>query len=156
MGGTFLVSLDYELFWGMLDVCPLEQYQDNVLGGKKAIPQLLNLFEKYKIHATWATVGFLFADNYQELSRFLPSSVPAMQNRNWMATPGLKKSVKRKKRRPVSMPPACWRKLPQPPDRKSAVIPSATITAGKPDKLWKSLKRICVLPGPLQKARGMM
>ena len=76
MGGTFLVSLDYELFWGMLDVCPLEQYQDNVLGGKKAIPQLLNLFEKYKIHATWATVGFLFADNYQELSRFLPQLRP--------------------------------------------------------------------------------
>ena len=76
MGGTFLVSLDYELFWGMLDVCPLEQYQDNVLGGKKAIPQLLNLFEKYGIHATWATVGFLFADNYQELSRFLPQLRP--------------------------------------------------------------------------------
>ena len=76
MGGTFLVSLDYELFWGMLDVCPLEQYRDNVLGGKKAIPQLLNLFEKYKIHATWATVGFLFADNYQELSRFLPQIRP--------------------------------------------------------------------------------
>ena len=76
MGGTFLVSLDYELFWGMLDVCPLEQYQDNVLGGKKAIPQLLNLFEKYGIHATWATVGFLFADNYQELSRFLPQRRP--------------------------------------------------------------------------------
>lgn len=76
MGGTFLVSLDYELFWGMLDVCPLEQYRDNVLGGKKAIPQLLNLFEKYKIHATWATVGFLFADNYQELSRFLPQRRP--------------------------------------------------------------------------------
>ena len=76
MGGTFLVSLDYELFWGMLDVCPLEQYQDNVLGGKKAIPQLLNLFEKYGIHATWATVGFLFADNYQELSCFLPQLRP--------------------------------------------------------------------------------
>ena len=48
MGGTFMVSLDYELFWGMLDVCPLEAYQDNVLGGKKAIPKLLQLFEKYR------------------------------------------------------------------------------------------------------------
>ena len=36
MGGTFMVSLDYELFWGMLDVCPLEAYQDNVLGGRKS------------------------------------------------------------------------------------------------------------------------
>ena len=76
MAGTFMVSLDYELFWGMLDVCPLEQYQDNVLGGKKAIPKLLQLFEKYGIHATWATVGFLFADNYEELSQFLPQLRP--------------------------------------------------------------------------------
>ena len=33
MPGTLIVSLDFELFWGMLDVCPLEHYQDNVLGG---------------------------------------------------------------------------------------------------------------------------
>ena len=81
MNGTFMVSLDFELFWGMLDVCPLADYQDNVLGGKKAIPQLLQLFEKYGIHATWATVGFLFADNYGELSRFLPQIRPGYANR---------------------------------------------------------------------------
>ena len=80
MNGTFMVSLDFELFWGMLDVCPLEQYQDNVLGGKKAIPQLLKLFEEYGIHATWATVGFLFADNFEELSAFLPSLRPGYAN----------------------------------------------------------------------------
>ena len=80
MSGTFMVSLDYELFWGMLDVCPLEQYQDNVLGGKQAIPKLLKLFEQYGIHATWATVGFLFADNYEELSAFLPQLRPGYAN----------------------------------------------------------------------------
>jgi len=57
MGGTLLVSLDFELFWGMLDVCSLDAYQENVLGGRKAIPRLLELFEKYGIHVTWATVG---------------------------------------------------------------------------------------------------
>ena len=56
MAGTLIVSLDFELFWGMLDVCPLEKYQDHVLGGRKAIPGLLALFQKYGIHATWATV----------------------------------------------------------------------------------------------------
>ena len=82
MGGTFMVSLDYELFWGMLDVCPLEAYQDNVLGGKKAIPKLLRLFEKYGIHATWATVGFLFADNYEELSGFFPQLHPGYEKKD--------------------------------------------------------------------------
>ena len=45
MPGTLIVSLDFELFWGMLDVCPLEEYQPHVLGGRKAIPQLLTLFQ---------------------------------------------------------------------------------------------------------------
>ena len=72
MGGTLLVSLDFELFWGMLDRCPLEQYQENVLGGRRAIPELLELFQKYGIHATWATVGFQFAENYEELAPFFP------------------------------------------------------------------------------------
>lgn len=72
MQGTLIVSLDFELFWGMLDVCSLEDYQENVLGGRKAIPQLLELFRKYGIHATWAAVGFLFAKNYEELSAYFP------------------------------------------------------------------------------------
>lgn len=82
MGGTLLVSLDFELFWGMLDICSLDAYQENVLGGRKAIPRLLELFEKYGIHATWATVGFLFAENFGELSAFFPckEKLPAYEN----------------------------------------------------------------------------
>lgn len=83
MEGTLIVSLDFELFWGMLDKCALEDYQDNVLGGRRAIPQLLQLFQKYGIHATWAAVGFLFAENYEELSSFFPeeSLRPTYENK---------------------------------------------------------------------------
>jgi len=80
MNGTFMVSLDFELFWGMLDVCALDAYRDNVLGGRKAIGQLLELFQKYQIHATWATVGFLFAENYEQLQPFLPENKPSYEN----------------------------------------------------------------------------
>lgn len=72
MAGTLIISLDFELFWGMLDVCPLEKYQDHVLGGRKAIPGLLALFQKYGVHATWATVGYLFARSAQEAASFFP------------------------------------------------------------------------------------
>ena len=72
MAGTLSISLDFELFWGMLDVCPLEKYQDHVLGGRKEIPGLLALFQKYGIHATWATVGYLFARSKQEAASFFP------------------------------------------------------------------------------------
>lgn len=71
--GTLIVSLDFELFWGMQDCISLEKYRDHVLGGRNAIPQLLEIFEKHGIHATWATVGFQFAENYYELSKYLPT-----------------------------------------------------------------------------------
>lgn len=82
MAGTLLVSLDFELFWGMLDQCALEDYQENVLGGRAAIPKLLELFQKYDIHATWATVGFLFAENYQELKTYFPEKLPSYGQKN--------------------------------------------------------------------------
>lgn len=74
MAGNLIVSLDFELFWGMLDCSTLEEYGDNVIGGRNAIPKLLELFKKYDIHATWATVGFLFAEDTEELKAFFPEA----------------------------------------------------------------------------------
>lgn len=73
---TLIVSLDFELFWGMQDGWELREYESNVLGGRKAIPQMLELFQKYGIHATWATVGFQFAHSEEELRKFFPSQLP--------------------------------------------------------------------------------
>lgn len=69
---TLIVSLDFELFWGMQDCHTLESYQANVTGGRRAIPELLKLFQKHGIHATWATVGFQFAESEQELRGYFP------------------------------------------------------------------------------------
>ena len=77
-----IVSLDFELFWGMQDGHTLESYQDHVLGGRKAIPQLLKLFEQYGIHATWATVGLMFAENREEAQRYFPEEELLPQYRN--------------------------------------------------------------------------
>lgn len=77
---TLIVSLDYELFWAFQDSRTLETYGPNILGGRKAIPQMLELFEKYDIHATWATVGFLFGENEEELHRYFPQELPTYDN----------------------------------------------------------------------------
>ena len=76
MAGKMIISLDFELFWGLLEEMKLEDYQDHVLGGKAAIPRLLDLFVKYDIHATWAAVGFLFAENFEELQTYFPEAKP--------------------------------------------------------------------------------
>lgn len=72
MNSIFLVSLDFELFWGMQDGHTLESYQDHVLGGRRAIPRLLKLLQKYGVHATWATVGFMFAKDEEEARKYFP------------------------------------------------------------------------------------
>lgn len=74
---TLILSLDFELFWGMQDVSNLESYRANILGGREAIPKLLSLFEKHGIHATWAAVGFLFAADAEEALQYAPE--PALR-----------------------------------------------------------------------------
>ncbi len=83
MKGVLIVSLDFELFWGMYGNAGFDNYKANILGARNAIPLLLQLFNKYGIHATWAAVGFLFAENYEELSRFFPELKPSYENQQF-------------------------------------------------------------------------
>ena len=90
-----LVSLDFELFWGVCSSKTMESYQNNILGARTAIPQLLDLFKKHGIHATWATVGFLFADGSEEAKRYFPDaslypsySDPKVNSYVWMEETG--------------------------------------------------------------------
>jgi hypothetical protein len=79
--GAFVVSLDFELHWGVRDHCPaLGPYRRNLLGARAAIPAMLDLFREFGIRATWATVGFLFARSRQELQDFSPELRPQYRN----------------------------------------------------------------------------
>lgn len=78
--GIFIVSLDFELNWGVHDVFRIEQYKENLLGAREAIPRILELFRRYDIHATWATVGMLLFDQKNELMSNLPSLRPNYTN----------------------------------------------------------------------------
>lgn len=74
--GTFVISLDFELYWGVRDTKPLGAYRDNLRGVRRVVPALLELFSEYDIRATWATVGFLFCESREELIEFLPEIRP--------------------------------------------------------------------------------
>src|SRR5664279_2599614 len=74
--GTFVVSLDFELYWGVRHIVSLEDYRDNLLGVRQVVPLLLSIFAEYGIHATWATVGFLFFETKEELLAALPTEWP--------------------------------------------------------------------------------
>ena len=70
--GTFVISLDFELMWGMTDR-DSEGYKPNVAGVREAIPAMLGLFEQYQIHATWSTVGMLAHANRDALDAHVPA-----------------------------------------------------------------------------------
>ncbi|MGC3873529.1 polysaccharide deacetylase family protein [Halomonas sp. GXIMD04776] len=75
--GNFLISLDFELYWGVRDKREIEEYRENILGVWEAIPKILDLLEKYDVHATWATVGLLFAKDKNDALQFSPVNKPS-------------------------------------------------------------------------------
>lgn len=90
--GTFVISLDFELMWGVRDLQTKETYGANVLGARLAIPAMLGLFEEFGLHATWATVGLLFFKEKADLLAGLPARRPAYTDgnlSNYVALPEL-------------------------------------------------------------------
>jgi peptidoglycan/xylan/chitin deacetylase (PgdA/CDA1 family) len=80
--GALVVSIDFELHWGVRDHAPAHgPYRANLLGERLAVPALLELFQEFGIAATWATVGFLFARSRAELERVSPAVRPAYDDR---------------------------------------------------------------------------
>lgn len=79
--GALVLSLDFELHWGVRDHTSVDAYRNNLLGVRTAIPAMLELFERRGIAATWATVGFLFAETKQELERSCPSLLPSYRTK---------------------------------------------------------------------------
>jgi len=75
--GTLVVSLDLELYWGMRDVVSLNDYRQNLVGVRRAIAAILDLFTEYEIHASWASVGFLFFPSFEQLKNNLPQKQPS-------------------------------------------------------------------------------
>jgi peptidoglycan/xylan/chitin deacetylase (PgdA/CDA1 family) len=74
--GRFVISFDFELFWGVRDTTTLARYGRNILGVRDAVPRLLDLFQEYGVRSTWGTVGFLFFDDKDELLAHLPEIRP--------------------------------------------------------------------------------
>ena len=75
--GALVISLDFELHWGVRDSAPLDQNERaRLLSARRIVPRMLDLFEEFSIHATWATVGLLFAQSRTEAEAFMPSCRP--------------------------------------------------------------------------------
>ena len=80
MSGKLVISLDFELMWGVRDKRTISDYGDAVLNVRQVVPELLDRFAGLGIRATWATVGFLFCKSRDEMIDHAPSIRPAYTN----------------------------------------------------------------------------
>lgn len=79
--GAFVISLDFELSWGVKDFLSINpEYRQNIAGEYEAVPAILDLFKKFDVAATWATVGLIFAGSAEEASAFTPKVRPEYEN----------------------------------------------------------------------------
>jgi hypothetical protein len=80
MNSAFIISLDFELLWGVKDHRTITSYGKAILGGREAIMDMLALFEKEEIHVTWATVGMLMFEEKETLIKAFPDKKPSYIN----------------------------------------------------------------------------
>lgn len=78
--GALLLSLDFEIHWGVFDLCDTDSdYAVNLLGVRTVVPRMLKMFQERGISATWATVGALFATSREHLEKHRPVVRPHYQ-----------------------------------------------------------------------------
>lgn len=80
--GKFIISLDFELMWGVRDNRTKDNYGPNILGVRPALDQMLEVFEQYDIRATFAVVGFLFHKDKESLYEKIPDLKPSYLDAN--------------------------------------------------------------------------
>ncbi|MBR9789253.1 MAG: hypothetical protein GYB40_15105 [Vibrionaceae bacterium] len=74
MSGTFCISLDYELIWGMHD-CITEDYLVNISKANEAAKAIFDKLNKFDVKCTWAIVGLAALKGNEELLNVMSSGV---------------------------------------------------------------------------------
>jgi hypothetical protein len=75
--GIFTISLDFELLWGIFDKVGTNYNPSYFHNTRQLVPDMLEVFARNEIKATWATVGMLFAENEEEWKQYSPNQVPS-------------------------------------------------------------------------------
>ena len=72
--GVLCISLDFEKYWGLHDLVDIKARAQDFIKVSASVDRLLDLFNRYGIHCTWATVGLL---NHSDLNTLLTANSDA-------------------------------------------------------------------------------
>lgn len=71
-----IVSLDFELYWGVHDRVSLDDARSRMLETRDVVRRLLDMFARRQVRATWATVGLLMCQDQGDAITRLPAVRP--------------------------------------------------------------------------------
>ncbi|NJW53432.1 polysaccharide deacetylase family protein [Salinimicrobium oceani] len=83
--GALVISLDFELLWGIFDKVKPEEKMRYFKSTRLVIPQILEIFKNYEISCTWAVVGMLFNKDWAEWENNKPKILPDYTDRKLSA-----------------------------------------------------------------------
>jgi peptidoglycan/xylan/chitin deacetylase (PgdA/CDA1 family) len=116
--GTFVVSLDFELHWGVRDQLGIDEYGANLRGAREVIPRMLERFAAAGVRATWATVGMLLCESKEELLSRLPARTPAYEDAGLSPYPDIDKVGADERSDPLHFAPSLVREIAECPGQE--------------------------------------
>jgi len=117
MNGALVISLDFELLWGVFDKVDWTKKVEYFNNTRNVIPEILQLFEKYEISCTWATVGMLFNEDWDEWNQNLPEILPDYEN-NKLSAYHYGKSIQSKETEQLCFAPDLIRQIQDTPGQE--------------------------------------
>ena len=118
--GIFCISLDFELHWGCIENKPVmnDEAMRYFSNTRKAIPQMLSLFQQHEMHVTWAIVGMLFNKNATEWKSNIPKITPAYSNKGVSTYDWIEKNGFQEEEDPFHFAPALIEKIKNTPHQE--------------------------------------
>ncbi len=74
--GNFIVSLDFEMMWGVRDKRTIISYGKNIAAVRQVVPRLIKMADEVGVHLTFGTVGMLMLNGKKELLANIPTDIP--------------------------------------------------------------------------------
>jgi len=116
--GQLVISLDFELFWGVRDYRSTDAYRDRLLVTREVVAALLETFASFGVRATWATVGFLFADGRQEALDYSPDYRPQYELARYSPYPHLERTGDSEADDPIHFAPSLIAEIAETPGQQ--------------------------------------
>jgi len=69
--GNLIISVDFELYWGVMQRRGLGDYGNNIAGARDAALAMIELFDRYEVKTSWGYVGALTFSCKEDLLCFV-------------------------------------------------------------------------------------